>query len=77
MAQKRILYHRNLFIAPRTKPRKAMSRSPLKLSPEETARDFGPKCQTVDVRIGDERMILDIEQGGWKFGISFFISFSF
>jgi hypothetical protein len=42
-----------------------MSRSPLKFTAEENARELGPIYQTIDIRIGNQRMIFDITQGVW------------
>ncbi len=62
------MYKNNPFIIHKTKPRKAISRSPLKLPGEVLAREFGPRYQTIDVRIGNQRMVLDIAQGTWILG---------
>ena len=59
---------KNLFLFHKTKPRKMTSRSPLKLTAEDYTRELGPKYQTIDVWIGKQRMILDIEQGVWTPG---------
>ncbi|CAF0809982.1 unnamed protein product [Rotaria sordida] len=55
----------NPFAITKTKPRKSISHSRLKFSSEELARELGPQYQTIDVRIGNQRMILNIAQGGW------------
>jgi hypothetical protein len=59
------LFQKNLFLIPKIKPRKALSRSPFKLFGETLARELGSQCQTVDVHIGNQRMILDFEKGYW------------
>ncbi len=53
------------FLIRKTTPRKTISRSPFKLSGADLAREFGPRYQIVDVRIGQQRMVLDIVQGSW------------
>ncbi len=59
------LRQKNPFLIPKTRPRKALSRSPFKLFGEALARESGLQCQTVDVHIGNQRMILDIAHGYW------------
>ncbi|UJR21154.1 hypothetical protein I4U23_024253 [Adineta vaga] len=59
---------RSSFAVRRTKPRKAVSRSPLKLPAEELARELGPRYQTIDARIGNQRLVYDILQGVWTSG---------
>jgi hypothetical protein len=56
------------FTTSKSTPRKMMSHSPFKYSAEDLARELGPNYQTVDVRIGNQRMILDTIQGGWVLG---------
>ncbi|CAF0871116.1 unnamed protein product [Adineta steineri] len=56
---------RSSFSIRKTKPRKAVSRSPLKLPAEELARELGPQYQTIDARIGNQKMVFDITQGDW------------
>ncbi|CAF2879281.1 unnamed protein product [Rotaria sp. Silwood2] len=55
----------NSFTIKKTRPRKGASFSALKFSGEELGREFGPRYQTIDVRIGNQRMTLNIAQGGW------------
>jgi hypothetical protein len=62
------MHKNNPFIIRKTKPRKGISRSPIQLSGEELARELGPRYQTIDVRIGNQRMVLDIAQGTWIHG---------
>jgi hypothetical protein len=57
--------NKNPFLIRKTTPRKTISRSPFKLSGADLAREFGPWYQIVDVRIGQQRMVLDIAQGSW------------
>ncbi|CAF1407147.1 unnamed protein product [Adineta ricciae] len=52
----------------KSKPRKSISRSPLKLPAEELARELGPRYQSIDVRIGNQKFIYDISQAGWTSG---------
>ncbi|CAF1243453.1 unnamed protein product [Rotaria sordida] len=59
---------RNPFTIHKTKPRRFPSRSPLKLLAEEMRRELGIQYQTIDARIGNERMTYDIAQGGWTSG---------
>ena len=56
------------FSIRKTKPRKFVSRSPLKLAAEELARELGPRYQTIDARIGHQKMVYDIAQGEWLSG---------
>ncbi|CAF1608538.1 unnamed protein product [Rotaria magnacalcarata] len=56
---------RSSFSIRKTKPRPAVSRSPLKLPAEELARELGPQYQTIDVRIGTQKLAFDIEHGDW------------
>jgi len=59
---------RNSFSINKTKPRKFVSRSPLKLPAEELARELGPRYQIIDARIGNQKMTYDIAQGNWIAG---------
>jgi len=59
---------RGSFSIRKTKPRKFVSRSPLKLPAEELARELGPRYQTIDARIGHQKLVYDFEQGEWTFG---------
>jgi hypothetical protein len=59
---------RSSFSIRKSKPRKAVSRSPLKLPAEELARELGPRYQTIDARIGNQKMAFDIAQGDWMPG---------
>jgi hypothetical protein len=61
-------FFRNSFSIRKTKPRKAVSRSPLKLPSEDLARELGPQYQTIDARIGNQKMAFDIVQGDWIAG---------
>jgi len=66
MSHSRLPFRRkNPFLFRKTEPRKLMSRSPLKFTAEENARELGPIYQTIDIRIGNQRLILDITQGVW------------
>jgi hypothetical protein len=81
MSQLRPPFRRKIsFTIRKTKPRKVISRSPLKFSAENLARELGPIYQTVDVRIGTQRMTLDTTRGGWTLGnfeSIYFIVYSF
>ena len=59
---------RSSFSIRKTKPRKAVSRSPLKLPAEDLARELGPHYQTIDARIGNQKMAFDTIQGDWVAG---------
>lgn len=61
---------RSSFTIRKTKPRKAVSRSPLKLPAEELARELGPQYQAIDARIGNQKMAFDIAHGEWLAGKS-------
>jgi hypothetical protein len=56
---------RSSFSIRKTKPRKVVSRSPLKLPSEDLARELGPQYQTIDAHIGNQKMVFDIAQGDW------------
>ena len=62
------LHPKNPFHISKTKPRKALSLSPFKLFGESISHELGPYYQTIDLRIGNQHMILDIDQGRWKLG---------
>jgi hypothetical protein len=70
---------RNSFSIRKTKPRKFVSRSPLKLPAEELAHELGPRYQTIDARIGHQKLVYDFEQGEWTFGsfVSIYVIFLF
>ncbi len=59
---------RSSFSIRKTKPRQAVSRSPLKLAAEDLARELGPQIQTIDARIGNQKMTFDAAQGYWAAG---------
>jgi hypothetical protein len=60
---------RNTFSVKKTKPRKHVSRSPLKLPADEMYRELGPKCEVIDVRVADRKIAFDIENGDWHTGM--------
>lgn len=60
-----VFQQKNAFFISKARPRKVLSRSPFSLFDEGLSRELGPHYQTVDVRIGNQRMILDIAQGRW------------
>ncbi|CAF2410933.1 unnamed protein product [Rotaria sp. Silwood2] len=57
---------RSSFSIHKTKPRRFTSRSPLKLPAEEMARELGVQYQTIDARIGNQKITYDISQASWK-----------
>jgi hypothetical protein len=59
---------RSAFSFKKTRPRKHVSRSPLKLPAEELYRDLGPKCEVIDVKVADRKIPFDIENGDWNTG---------
>ena len=59
---------RSSFSFRKTNPRKAVSRSPLQFPADELARELGPQYQTIDARIGDQKVVFDIAQGEWIAG---------
>ncbi|CAF0772589.1 unnamed protein product, partial [Rotaria sordida] len=48
------------------KPRKYVSRSPLKLPADEMFRELGPKCEVINVKVADKKIIFDTENGDWN-----------
>ena len=42
-----------------------MSRSPLQLSAAENQREFGITVPNIDMILGEERLIFDIQKGDW------------
>ncbi|CAF0756589.1 unnamed protein product [Rotaria sp. Silwood1] len=56
----------NSFAIKKTKPRKHVSRSPLKLPADEMFRELGPKYEIIDVKIADKKIIFDTENGDWN-----------
>lgn len=59
---------RSSFSIRKTKPRQHVSRSPLQLPAEELAREFGSQFQTINARIGNQKMTYVIAQGYWMAG---------
>lgn len=59
---------RSSFSIHKTKPRKVTSQSKLNFTAEELARELGPQCHGVDVRIGNQKMTYDIGKGEWMPG---------
>jgi hypothetical protein len=59
----------NPFSIKKTKPRKYVSRSPLKLPADEMYRELGPKCEIIDVKVADRKIIFDIANGDWNTGM--------
>jgi len=60
---------KSTFSFKKTKPRKHVSRSPLKLPADELYRELGPKCEVIDVKVADRKIIFDTENGDWNTGI--------
>ena len=56
------------FSFKRTKPRKHVSRSPLKLPADQLLRELGPRCEEIDVKVADRKISFDIENGDWNTG---------
>jgi hypothetical protein len=59
---------KSAFSFKKAKPRKHVSRSPLKLPADELYRDLGPKCEVIDVKIADRKIVFDNENGDWNTG---------
>ncbi|CAF0904804.1 unnamed protein product [Didymodactylos carnosus] len=59
---------RNSFSIKKTKPRKHVSRNPQKLQAEEMARELGTVYGVIDVKIADQKIIFDAENGDWQTG---------
>lgn len=59
----------NPFSIKKSKPRKHVSRSPLKLPADEMFRELGPKCEIIDVRVADRKIVFDIPNGDWNTGM--------
>lgn len=59
---------KSAFSFTKTKPRKLVSRSPLKLPAEELTRELGPRCEVIDVRVADRKIVFDTEYGDWNTG---------
>ena len=38
------------------------------MSAAEREREFGLRLDTIDARVGDQRIMLDLERGGWILG---------
>jgi hypothetical protein len=66
---KTMSFLKSAFSFKKTKPRKYVSRSPLKLPADELYRELGPKCEVIDVKVADRKIIFDIENGDWNTGI--------
>lgn len=56
------------FSTHKTKPRRTVSRSPLQLAAAEQARELGPRLEVIDVRIGNQTMSYNTQQGDWQSG---------
>lgn len=59
---------RNPFSIQKAKPRKAVSRSPLKLHAEDLARELGPQYQVIDALVGNQRVAYDTTHASWVSG---------
>jgi hypothetical protein len=59
---------KSAFSFKKTKPRKHVSRSPLKLPADELYRELGPKCEIIDVRVADRKIVFDNNYGDWNTG---------
>ena len=60
---------KSAFSVKKTKPRKHVSRSPLKLPADELYLELGPKCGVIDVKVADRKIVFDSENGDWNTGI--------
>ncbi|CAF3358560.1 unnamed protein product [Rotaria socialis] len=54
------------FSIHKSKARQFVSLSPLKISAAELPRELGTQYQTIDARIGDQKMTYNTEQGYWQ-----------
>lgn len=72
---------RSSFSIRKAKPRKVVSRSPLKLPADELAREFGSQYQVINARVGDQKLVFDTTHGDWITGniylFNYFIKHSF
>ncbi|CAF0789959.1 unnamed protein product [Adineta steineri] len=59
-------YSMSAFSVKKTKPRKYVSRSPLKLPADELYHELGPKYGLIDVKVADRKIAFDIESGDWN-----------
>lgn len=57
------------FSVKKAKPRKHISRSPLKLHTGEFQQDMGPKCEAIDVKVAKRKIVFDIQNGDWVTGM--------
>lgn len=52
----------------KSKPRKHVSKIPIKTYANDLYNDLGPKCEVVDVNLGDKKIDFDIHNGIWNTG---------
>ncbi|CAF1462753.1 unnamed protein product [Rotaria magnacalcarata] len=57
---------KSAFSFNRTKPRKHVSRSSVKLPADQLYRDLGPNYEVIDVKVADKKIVFDIENGYWN-----------
>ncbi|CAF3773417.1 unnamed protein product [Rotaria socialis] len=57
---------KSAFSFSRTKARKNVSKSSVKLPVHELYRDLGPNCEVIDVKVADKKIAFDIENGYWN-----------
>ncbi|CAF0743054.1 unnamed protein product [Adineta steineri] len=68
MSHLKLPFHeKDLFSFHKTKPRKMTSRASYGFNAQELAREFGSVYQEIDVHIGYQRFILDVNLGIWKY----------
>jgi hypothetical protein len=65
---KAMSFLKSAFSFKKTRARKHVSRSPLKLPADELYRELGPKCDVIDVRVADKKIVFDIANGDWNTG---------
>lgn len=68
---------RTSFSFRKTKDRAAVTRKTLNFNAEELARELGPRVQTIDAKIGNEKMTFDVARGEWIAGEKSMFSFRF
>ncbi|CAF1032907.1 unnamed protein product [Adineta ricciae] len=56
---------KGVFSFKRAKPRKDVSKNPLKFSAEESYCEFGPLSSRIDMRFVDQKFLFNIENGRW------------
>ncbi|CAF3449406.1 unnamed protein product [Rotaria sp. Silwood1] len=57
---------KNAFSSKKVKPRQQVSRSSLKLPADELYRDLSSKCEVIDVKLADKKIVFDIKNDDWN-----------